>query len=688
MNKKLFKYFFYSFFILLSYFSITHLSLASILDGTIDAVNHRAQVCENDACTSTSTSEINFGYFTSPQDSYNVHVTDTELTGFIWGESFGWVVLNCTNTTSGCSSTNGNFKVANNTSGALSGYAWGENAGWINFGPFVNNNASTVVINSTGEFNGYAWSQNYGWIKFDCSDTQYCVSTDWRPSTARPECSDGIDNDGDSKIDALDSGCINNNVYDPGDDVELVNHSGSSGSGSGSGSSTSSTSSSSSGSGDGNGSSSSGDGNGSSTSSSSGDGNSSSTSSSSGDGNGSSSSSSSGDGNGSSSGDGGGSSSSGGGGSSSSSSGGSSSGGFFRNFCQLNPGNIACLPPSEIFGKKIAPAVSAIKKVAKDFITKPVGEKVTQAVSTVGVVSGVAVSVASGIFLNPLSASELFLVPFRLWALLMAALGLKKKNRPWGTVYDSVTKQPLDPAYVVLKNEKGEEVATSITDLDGRYGFLIGPGTYTLLANKTNYKFPSEKMAGKDADELYNDLYFGGTIVINNEGEVIAKNVPLDPLKFDWNEFAKKDQNLMKFYSNRQKILAVISNVLFVFGFGVTIIAVIIAPKTYNIITLVLYIVLFILKKTVLRPKLQGSVIDKNTNNPMPFTIVRIFSSATRKEVIHKITDKIGKYYCIIPNGTYFVTLERKKVDGTYELVYTSNSIDVTKGYLYTDFKV
>lgn len=101
-----------------------------------------------------------------------------------------------------------------------------------------------------------------------------------------------------------------------------------------------------------------------------------------------------------------------------------------------------------------------------------------------------------------------------------------------------------------------------------------------------------------------------------------------------------------------------------------------------------MYVILFILKKTILRPKLQGSVIDKNTNNPLSFTIVRIFSSGTRKEVIHKITDKVGKYYCLIPNGTYFVTLERKKIDGSYELIYTSNSIEVTKGYLYTDFKV
>src|ERR1022692_2291336 len=142
---------------------------ASIIDGTIDSVQNIAQICENTACSITSTSTVNFGYFTT-ESSMDVHVTDTELTGYIWGANFGWVVLNCSNTTSGCITANGNFKVANNYNGTLSGYAWGENAGWINFGPFASTTppVQSVVINSSGQFNGYAWAENYGWIKFDC----------------------------------------------------------------------------------------------------------------------------------------------------------------------------------------------------------------------------------------------------------------------------------------------------------------------------------------------------------------------------------------------------------------------------------------------------------------------------------------------------------------------------------------
>jgi hypothetical protein len=176
--KKYLKYFF-------AFILIASFTSALANTGTISSSHYIAQVCEDVSCTVSSTSPVNFGYFTSTPSS-NVTITDTELTGFIWGKSFGWVVMNCFNTVSGCSSNNGNFKVANDGAGHLSGYAWGQNSGWINFGPFANSATSPITINSSGQLNGYAWSQNYGWIKFDCSNSNYCVTTSWRPSTTTP----------------------------------------------------------------------------------------------------------------------------------------------------------------------------------------------------------------------------------------------------------------------------------------------------------------------------------------------------------------------------------------------------------------------------------------------------------------------------------------------------------------------
>jgi uncharacterized protein YegL len=318
----------------------------------------------------------------------------------------------------------------------------------------------------------------------------------------------------------------------------------------------------------------------------------------------------------------------------------------------------------------------------------PVGKAVTGFVGTVGAGAGLYFGVVNVAFSGPVALSEIFLTPLRIWSLLMAALGFRKRRVPWGTVYDSVTKQPIDPAYVVLQDLNGNEVATSITDLDGRYGFLVPKGQYRIIANKTNYEFPSKKLAGRLSDELYQELYFNEIIDIKEDGEVITKNIPMDPIKFDWNEFAKKDKKLMKFYSRRDVWVARITDFLFAAGFIITIISVLVSPIIYNFIILALYLLMLVLKKTLLKPRAFGYIKEKNTNNPLSFAVIRVFFTGSEHEVIHKVTDMTGKYYCLVPNGKYYTKIENKNLDQSYNLVHTSESIEVKKGYINKKFEV
>ncbi len=322
-----------------------------------------------------------------------------------------------------------------------------------------------------------------------------------------------------------------------------------------------------------------------------------------------------------------------------------------------------------------------------DFMKTETGEIGTNVVTTVGVVTGAYVSIATSMFANPISMRELFLIPSRLWGLLLALFGIKRKNLPWGTVYDSVTKQPLDPAYVVLQDLAGNEVSTCITDLDGRYGFLVPPGKYKMIANKTNYSFPSKKLFGRSQDELYQELYFSEEFEVK-EGEVISKNIPLDPIKFDWNEFAKKEKKLMRFFSKRDIWVARISDILFALGFIITVIALSVTPNTYNIIVFIFYVVMFLFKRTILKPRPFGNVKRSTTDDPLSFAIIRVFFAGSEREIIHKVTDKTGKYYCLIPNGSYYVKIENKNDDESYSLVYTSEVIDVDKGFINKKFRV
>lgn len=318
------------------------------------------------------------------------------------------------------------------------------------------------------------------------------------------------------------------------------------------------------------------------------------------------------------------------------------------------------------------------------------GNIISKTVTSAGIVGGAAMTVTSALFLNPVSFSELFLIPVRLWSLLLAALGIKKRRKPWGTVYDSITKQPLDPAYVVLRDQEGAEVATTITDLDGRFGFVVPKaGTYSLVAHKTNYLFPSQKLVGRDHDELYRDLYFGEHFTTSAPGEIIIRNVPMDPIKFDWNEFAKKRQRLMKFYSERDKWLLHLSDTLFVVGFSVAAIAVIAAPtRAYNIVIFLMYALLFFIRRHGVQARPFGYVMEASTGYPISYAVIRISQAGTGVEVMHRITDATGRYYCLLPNGQYHVRIDKKLPDGTYRTIAENLPATVSKGYLANTFSV
>jgi hypothetical protein len=343
--------------------------------------------------------------------------------------------------------------------------------------------------------------------------------------------------------------------------------------------------------------------------------------------------------------------------------------------------------------ENIFTVVSSISSVAQNFLHNNFSpeqiSKINNGLKIATVSSafvGGAVSLSSILFLNPLTGSELLLIPFRLWSLLLTALGLKKRVKPWGTVYDSVTKQPLDPVYVSLVNLEGEEITSSITDIDGRYGFYAEPGVYKVVPRKTNYIFPSSALANKFQDEFYQDLYFGDYMNIA-EGQVIVNNIPMDPVNFDWNEFAKNKKQLFKFYSKRELLIARISNVLFGIGFSVSALSLILFPETYNIVIFVLYILIFVLRRMKFKIRAKGRVVS-NDGSPLSYAFIRVFSVNTNVEMVHKVIDKMGRYHVILPNGKYYVKIEKKNDDGTYSLVHTSEPIEITHGTLNKVFNI
>ena len=336
-----------------------------------------------------------------------------------------------------------------------------------------------------------------------------------------------------------------------------------------------------------------------------------------------------------------------------------------------------------------ASITASIKQIVQG-TTEVVNSPASKAVQTVGFFAGLAGAVSlytNALFATPLLASEVLLIPIRLWGLFLMGFGLKRRTPPWGTVYDSVTKQPIDPAFVTVKDESGKVVAESITDIDGRYGFLLPDGKYFISAAKTNYEFPSKKLIGKPADEMYRDLYFGEPITITS-GQVIDKNIPLDQKNFDWNEEAKRNQDVMVFHKKNDKLFRKIGNYVFKIGSLISIVSVILNPSTYNIVILLVYVLISVLSHYGVKGKKLGFIRDRNTGQPFSFAIFRVTAQDHQTVLRSGVCDAQGRYYCIVPKGEYYVDVEKKNPDGTYTNIYQSSLIPTKNGIINKDFAI
>jgi predicted outer membrane repeat protein len=279
-------------------------------------------------------------------------------------------------------------------------------------------------------------------------------------------------------------------------------------------------------------------------------------------------------------------------------------------------------------------------------------------------------------------------VPIRLWNLIPTILGFRRRKRPWGTVYDSITKQPIDPAYVSLYDMSGNQIATTITDLDGRFGFLVPSGVYKIAVKKTSYEFPSKKFSLNQKDELYHNLYFGGDISVAGEEDILIKNIPIDSKDFNWNEFEKsKNKDLMKFFSKRDIFIAKIAQFLFYAGLISSFALVFVSPAPINYIVIGIYAILILFKIFGLAPKKPGYVHDSN-GFPMSFGIIRVFSKDLNREVAHTVIGKTGKYYVLVSNGEYYIKIQQKIGENEYKEVFTSDSFLVKNGYIGKNFKI
>jgi hypothetical protein len=283
------------------------------------------------------------------------------------------------------------------------------------------------------------------------------------------------------------------------------------------------------------------------------------------------------------------------------------------------------------------------------------------------------------------SFSDIYIFLLRQIGAIMGLLGIKKKNKPWGTVYDSITKRPIDPAYVsVVVNNK--DIATAITDIDGRYGFSLLDGDYRLKANKTHYVFPSTLLRGKTDDVMYDNLYFGEQFHIS-AGDLINKNIPLDPIGFDWNEFVKGKGNYFKLYASREVLRSRVIYWMYAIGLFVSLFYLVFSPSIINIIALMFYAMISVFGRYLIKKHKVVTIKTKN-GEPASFAIVRAYYADLDQEIKKVVCDMVGRFFLLVRPGTYYLTVDHKQPDGTYARIYKSPVKELKNGVWSEDILV
>jgi len=284
--------------------------------------------------------------------------------------------------------------------------------------------------------------------------------------------------------------------------------------------------------------------------------------------------------------------------------------------------------------------------------------------------------------------SGLTSLPFRIQNILLAIPAYRRRHPKWGVAFDSFTQEPLDPAYVQLFDAEGNEKGSAFTDLDGRFAFVAEPGTYYMSSGKTDYEFPSKKLAGKKSTSFYENLYFGETIDITEKGQVITKNIPMDPHGVEnWNQKAKRSMKVNQFFNRHDGIAHRFIDILFIVGLLITVYAVSVAPVWYNILIAGLYAVTIVINILGVTGRAYGKIRDV-AGRVIKGAVVRAFNAHLDKEVAHRVVGESGYYHMLVQKGDYYVTVEVPDGQGGHRHVHTSPNFKANDGVIRRNVKL
>jgi hypothetical protein len=200
----------------------------------------------------------------------------------------------------------------------------------------------------------------------------------------------------------------------------------------------------------------------------------------------------------------------------------------------------------------------------------------------------------------------------------------------------------------IYNKEYNRLLESTVTDREGRFGFLTREGTFYLVVKKEGFNFPSEYKASN----FYEHIYTGEIIEIkNNSKEAITFNIPVDP-QVEPSAKYKMLIFLIKFV----KFIRKIRIPLLILGMIFAVIMLIYVFHIVYVLSIVFYgfvILLDYLRTFNARPY---GVVSDIYGHPIGMAIIRIYEKKHNRLIETDVADDQGRFKFLVKPGVYYLT--------------------------------
>ena len=311
--------------------------------------------------------------------------------------------------------------------------------------------------------------------------------------------------------------------------------------------------------------------------------------------------------------------------------------------------------------KAVSLLVEALQESESAAIVAKVAKNIVAATASLGLIPIIANIVGS-------APAAIHVVNYGI-SLSLEALGVKKRRRSWGRVYDSTTGKGVDMALVRLFDQQSMKlVSTVVTDIKGRYSFQPEPGIYAVSVSKDSYIFPTAIFAqykvgiiNKDPS-LTNKHYVGQPVSIESANNLINIDIPIDPRNKKPTTWIKVKVLLNDLFDSLTVGLSRLFFPVLVFGLVLSAFTAIVIPETKNLIISGIYtaISLIYVVSRAIKSSHYGIVYDSETKEPVSNAVVSIFDNEYGSLKETRISDKYGRFSILAQPGTYKLKAEKE----------------------------